>query len=93
VPLLPAQSTVKHQLTAEEARVQAAELVRKARVKREKEEAELARHREREVRAGGKGHSGGARAGVQRQPLTGATHSQGVSCPTPSRRYFHAFRT
>lgn len=49
--MLPAQSTVKHQLTAEEARVQAAELVRKARVKREKEEAELARHREREVRA------------------------------------------
>lgn len=43
------QSTVKHQLSAEEAKAQAAELVRKARIKREKEEAELARIREREV--------------------------------------------
>jgi hypothetical protein len=45
------QSTVKHQLSAEEAKAQAAELVRKARIKREREEAELARTREREVRA------------------------------------------
>lgn len=43
------QSTVKHQLSADEARAQAAELVRKARIKREREEAELARIREREV--------------------------------------------
>jgi hypothetical protein len=47
------QSTVKHQLSAEEAKVQAAELVRKARIKREREEAELARTREREVRGQG----------------------------------------
>lgn len=44
------QATVKHQLSAEEAKAQAAELVRKARIKREREEAELARLREREVR-------------------------------------------
>lgn len=44
------QSTVKHQLSADEARVQAAELMRKAKAKREKEEAETARLREREVR-------------------------------------------
>lgn len=42
---------MKHQLSAEEAKHQAAELVRKARIKREREEAELARTREREVRA------------------------------------------
>lgn len=42
---------MKHQLSAEEAKTQAAELVRKARIKREREEAELARIREREVRA------------------------------------------
>jgi hypothetical protein len=41
---------VKHQLSADEARVQAAELMRKAKAKREKEEAETARLREREVR-------------------------------------------
>lgn len=48
----PVQSTVKQQLSAEEARVQAAELLRKAKLKREKEEAETARIREREVRRG-----------------------------------------
>lgn len=37
-------------MSAEEAKAQAAELVRKARIKREREEAELARTREREVR-------------------------------------------
>ena len=47
------QSTVKHQLSADEAKAQAAELVRKARIKREREEAELARVREREVGAWG----------------------------------------
>jgi hypothetical protein len=41
---------VKQHLSAEEARVQAAELLRKAKLKREKEEAEIARIREREVR-------------------------------------------
>jgi hypothetical protein len=40
---------VKHQLSADEAKAQAADLVRKARIKREREEAELARIREREV--------------------------------------------
>lgn len=40
---------MKQQLSADEARAQAAELFRKARVKREKEEAETARLREREV--------------------------------------------
>jgi hypothetical protein len=43
---------VKQHLSAEEARVQAAELLRKAKLKREKEEAEVARIREREVRGG-----------------------------------------
>ncbi|WIA09100.1 hypothetical protein OEZ85_008512 [Tetradesmus obliquus] len=47
-PLLVPKSTVKQQLSAEEARVQAAELLRKAKLKREKEEAETARIRERE---------------------------------------------
>lgn len=47
--LLHVQSTVKHQLSAEDARVQAAELLRKAKLKREKEEAETARLREKEV--------------------------------------------
>jgi hypothetical protein len=41
---------VKQHLSAEEARSQAAELLRKAKLKREKEEAETARIREREVR-------------------------------------------
>jgi hypothetical protein len=45
-----AQATVKQHLSAEEARAQAAELLRKAKLKREKEEAETARIREREVR-------------------------------------------
>jgi hypothetical protein len=44
------QATVKQLLSAEEARLQAAELLRKAKLKREKEEAEVARIREREVR-------------------------------------------
>lgn len=51
------QSTVKHQLSADEAKAQAAELVRKARIKREREEAELARVREREVGAHGPGRA------------------------------------
>lgn len=54
---------MKHQLTAEEARAQAAELLRKAKLKREKEEAEAARIREREVsqdRPGGSGWVGTA---------------------------------
>ncbi|KAF6266626.1 hypothetical protein COO60DRAFT_1697171 [Scenedesmus sp. NREL 46B-D3] len=52
-PLLVPQATVKQHLSAEEARTQAAELLRKAKVKREREEAETARIRERErIRAG-----------------------------------------
>jgi hypothetical protein len=46
------QSTVKQQLNAEEARVQAAELLRKAKLRREREEAETARLREKEVGCG-----------------------------------------
>lgn len=44
------QETVKQQLSPEEARAQASELLRKAKVKREREEAEAARLREKEVR-------------------------------------------
>ncbi|KAF8072947.1 ubxn1 [Scenedesmus sp. PABB004] len=52
-PLLVPKSTVKHQLSAEEAKAQAAELMRKAKLRREREEAEAARVRERErIRAG-----------------------------------------